>query len=89
MQYIVEHADEIEKLSKVRAQVSEIKCIMLEILRRYAVCLAIHFIKTLHKQTRCNNIKFKRSSLNHPQGLSQYTHSPKHMHQLLRTCALL
>lgn len=30
MQYIVEHADEIEKLVKVKAQVSEIKSIMLE-----------------------------------------------------------
>ncbi|ONK61585.1 uncharacterized protein A4U43_C08F31500 [Asparagus officinalis] len=30
MQYIVEHADEIEKVLKVKAQVSEIKSIMLE-----------------------------------------------------------
>jgi hypothetical protein len=30
MQYIIEHADEIEKLIKVKAQVSEVKSIMLD-----------------------------------------------------------
>lgn len=30
MQYIIDHADEIEKLLKVKAQVSEVKSIMLE-----------------------------------------------------------
>jgi len=30
MQYIIEHADEIEKLIKVKAQVSEVKNIMLD-----------------------------------------------------------
>lgn len=30
MKYIVEHAEEIEKLIKVKAQVSEVKSIMLE-----------------------------------------------------------
>ncbi|KAI3666053.1 hypothetical protein L6452_44691 [Arctium lappa] len=30
MQYIIEHADEIEKLVKVKAQVSEVKSIMLD-----------------------------------------------------------
>lgn len=30
MKYIIEHAEEIEKLIKVKAQVSEVKSIMLE-----------------------------------------------------------
>lgn len=30
MQYIIDHADEIDKLIKVKAQVSEVKSIMLE-----------------------------------------------------------
>lgn len=30
MQYIIDHAEEIEKLLKVKAQVSEVKSIMLE-----------------------------------------------------------
>lgn len=30
MKYIIEHAEEIEKLLKVKAQVSEVKSIMLE-----------------------------------------------------------
>lgn len=40
MQYVVEHAEEIEKLLKVKAQVSEIKSIMLENIEK--VCGLTH-----------------------------------------------
>lgn len=59
MRYIVEHADEIEKLVKVKAQVSEIKSIMLENIEKVD-CLShcpLHQILTFI-------IKCKRRSLN-------------------------
>jgi len=38
MKYIIDHAEEIEKLIKVKAQVSEVKSIMLENIDK--VCLS-------------------------------------------------
>lgn len=38
MQYIIDHADEIEKLLKVKAQVSEVKSIMLENIDKVCIC---------------------------------------------------
>lgn len=49
MKYIVDHAEEIEKLIKVKAQVSEVKSIMLEnidkviALLHSLLCLSAHF----------------------------------------------
>lgn len=40
MQYIIDHAEEIEKLLKVKAQVSEVKSIMLENIDK--VCQNMH-----------------------------------------------
>jgi len=39
MKYIIDHAEEIEKLIKVKAQVSEVKSIMLENIDK--VCLSL------------------------------------------------
>ncbi|GKB94680.1 vesicle-associated membrane protein 724 [Tanacetum coccineum] len=49
MQYIIEHADEIEKLIKVKAQVSEVKSIMLDNIDKVisyliaAICLLVSY----------------------------------------------
>ena len=39
MKYIIDHAEEIEKLIKVKAQVSEVKSIMLENIDKVLHCL--------------------------------------------------
>lgn len=38
MKYIIDHAEEIEKLIKVKAQVSEVKSIMLENIDKVLYC---------------------------------------------------
>ena len=38
MKYIIDHAEEIEKLIKVKAQVSEVKSIMLENIDKVCSC---------------------------------------------------
>ena len=38
MKYIIDHAEEIEKLLKVKAQVSEVKSIMLENIDKVIKC---------------------------------------------------
>ncbi|KAB1214003.1 hypothetical protein CJ030_MR5G017266 [Morella rubra] len=42
MKYIIEHAEEIEKLLKVKAQVSEVKSIMLENIDKSTLTICIH-----------------------------------------------
>lgn len=42
MKYIVDHADEIEKLIKVKAQVSEVKSIMLENIDKVMLIIDSH-----------------------------------------------
>lgn len=44
MKYIVEHAEEIEKLIKVKAQVSEVKSIMLENIDKVMLIIDSHSI---------------------------------------------
>ncbi|KAL0348682.1 UNVERIFIED_CONTAM: Vesicle-associated membrane protein [Sesamum angustifolium] len=45
MQYIIDHADEIEKLLKVKAQVSEVKSIMLENIDKLSIHEHMAFIR--------------------------------------------
>ena len=53
MQYIIDHAEEIEKLLKVKAQVSEVKSIMLENIDKVwkpakRSLIYIHFVLSIH-----------------------------------------
>ena len=41
MKYIIDHAEEIEKLIKVKAQVSEVKSIMLENIDKVCSCFRV------------------------------------------------
>jgi len=43
MKYIIDHAEEIEKLIKVKAQVSEVKSIMLENIDKVLYCSVVRF----------------------------------------------
>lgn len=57
MQYIIEHADEIEKLIKVKAQVSEVKSIMLDNIdkvRSYSWNLILRCLDMCIESNYCN-----------------------------------
>lgn len=54
MQYIIDHADEIEKLLKVKAQVSEVKNIMLE-----------NIDKTIERGENLTDLSYKAEDLRH------------------------
>lgn len=59
MKYIIEHAEEIEKLLKVKAQVSEVKSIMLENIDKVSLhrdslpSLLLHYRKTENSELDC------------------------------------
>nr|KJB12632.1 hypothetical protein B456_002G028200 [Gossypium raimondii] len=65
MKYIIEHAEEIEKLLKVKAQVSEVKSIMLENIDKVSLhqdslpSLLLHYRKTeILNSTACSCFRF-------------------------------
>ncbi|URE22119.1 vesicle-associated membrane protein [Musa troglodytarum] len=61
MQYIIDHAEEVEKLLKVKVQVSEVKNIMLE-----------NIDKTLERGEKLNDLEAKASNLrNEAQGFKK------------------
>lgn len=48
MKYIIDHAQEIEKLIKVKAQVSEVKSIMLENIDKVLYCSVVRFFPPIN-----------------------------------------
>lgn len=59
MQYCVEHPEEISKLAKVKAQVSEVKGVMMENIEK----VKMHIQKNLLHKLNRSSINFCRSSL--------------------------
>jgi len=59
MQYCVEHPEEISKLAKVKAQVSEVKGVMMENIEK----VKMHIQKSVVRKLNRSSIHFCRSSL--------------------------
>lgn len=78
MKYIVDHADEIEKLIKVKAQVSEVKSIMLENIDKVKcssltlLCLSAH----LEKQQNHSPLLLPFTMMGMQKGITYFTMLP-------------